>query len=255
MWKTLVFLVGLGSQGTQAAEPVVINDPDWPPYFFGGHPGNPPGLMKELLSQCFTRINVPFVFKNQPIERMQVGMEQGTVDLNLFSYKTEREKIVDFGKEVMFTSSYRPFVRADSPISIKAISDFDRLRLGHTIGLRYSKDFYDYVQKRKAEHTLDESSKEEFNIRKLDANRIDIFVSTDSTVSYIARRIGLQGRIKMLDYDVQKADYFIALSKSSPRMPDRGRMITQLEDCVRSLRKADGICALYRKYEQACPKK
>lgn len=240
------------AQAARQQQPLVINDPEWPPYFFAGLPDHPPGLMKEILSQCFTKLQIPFEFKFQPIERMQVGIEQGTLDLNIFSYKKEREKIVQFGKDVMFTSAYRPIIRADSDITIKNINDFDRHRLGHTIGLRYSKEFYDYILKRKSAHTLDESSKEEFNIRKLDAKRIDIFVSTDSTILYVARRIGLLDKIKLLDYEIQKADYFIAISKNSPRIPDRTRLINQLEECIRDLRKSGNMCELYKKYDQPC---
>jgi polar amino acid transport system substrate-binding protein len=183
---------------------------------------------------------------------MQVGMEQGTLDINVFSYKKEREKIMQFGKEVVLTSRYVPIVRADSNLTFKNISDFDGHRLGHTIGLRYSKEFYDYILKRKAAQNLDESSREEFNIRKLVANRIDVFVSTDSTILYIAKRIGLKDKIKLLDHNIQKADYFIAVSKKSPRIPDRTAFIEKLEGCIQGLRKSGEICALYQKYEQPC---
>jgi polar amino acid transport system substrate-binding protein len=110
------------------------------------------------------------------------------------------------------------------------------------------------VQKRKSEHSIDESSREEFNIRKLEAKRIDVFVSTDSTVLYVAKRIGLEDKIKMLDFDIQKADYFIAVSKKSPRIPDRSVFLKQLEDCVRSLRKSGEICTLSQKYNLPCSK-
>lgn len=236
----------------ETKQPIVINDPEWPPYFFAGRPEHPPGLMKEILSQCLTRMQVPFEFKFQPIERMQVGMEQGTLDINIFSYKKEREKILDFGKEVMLTSRYVPIIRADSNITIKKISDFDQYRLGHTIGLRYSREFYDYILKRKAASSLDESSKEEFNIRKLDAKRIDVFVSTDSTVLWVANRIGLGDKIKLIDFDIQKADYFISVSKKSPRIPDRKAFIHNLEECIRGMRKSGEICSVYKKYEQPC---
>jgi polar amino acid transport system substrate-binding protein len=248
----LMILSGFSAQAQETRQPLVINDPEWPPYFFAGRPDHPPGLMKEILTQCLTRMKIPFEFKFQPIERMQVGMEQGTVDFNLFSYKKEREKVVQFGKDVMLTSRYVPIARADSDVAIKNINDFDRYRLGHTIGLRYSQEFYDYILKRKAAQTLDESSKEEFNIRKLVAKRIDIFVSTDSTILYVARRIGLIDKIKILDFDVQKADYFIAISKKSPRIPDRTVFITQLEGCIRDMRKSGESCEIYKKYDQPC---
>lgn len=245
-------LSGLARAQDKKQQPIVINDPEWPPYFFAGRPENPPGLMKEILTECSARLQIPFEFKHQPIERMQVGMEQGTLDINIFSYKKEREKVMDFGKEVMLTSRYIPIVRADANYSIKTIKDFDQYRLGHTIGLRYSKEFYDYILKRKAAQNLDESSKEEFNIRKLDAKRIDIFVSTDSTILWVAKRIGLLNKIKLLDYEIQKADYFIAVSKNSPRIPDRTAFIQQLEECIRGMRKSGEVCSLYKKYEQPC---
>jgi polar amino acid transport system substrate-binding protein len=256
---TLACIGWMALSGWTAAQdirqPIVINDPEWPPYFFAGQADHPPGLMKEILNQCLTRMKIPFEFKFQPIERMQVGMEQGTIDINIFSYKKEREKIMQFGKEVMLTSRYVPIVRADSNYKLNNIKDFDPYRLGHTIGLRYSQEFYDYIQKRKLAQTLDESSKEEFNIRKLAANRIDVFVSTDSTILYVAKRIGLSDKIKLLDFNIQKADYFIAVSKKSPRIPDRTAFINQLEGCIRDLRKSGEICGISQKYEQPCLQK
>ncbi len=265
MMKTFIFLKVLhlllifsSSSGSATetnppvTEPIIINDPEWPPYFFAGQTHEEPGLMKELLSHCLDQLKIPYRFKYQPIERMQVGFEQGTVDMNIFSYKPEREKIMDFGKLPILVSSYYPIVRQDSTIKIKKIGDFDPLKLGHTIGLRYSKEFYEYIQARKAAKNLDESSKEEFNLRKLDAGRIDIFVSTDTTSRYVAERIGLLDRIKILPFKIQSADYFIALSKASPRIADRPSLIKNLEGCYQKMKKSGEFCQLEKKYHLSC---
>ncbi len=48
--RTLAFSGLLALSGLALAQdkkpPIVINDPEWPPYFFAGRPDHPPGLMK-----------------------------------------------------------------------------------------------------------------------------------------------------------------------------------------------------------------
>jgi hypothetical protein len=88
----LLLYPSLATAALDIKQPVVINDPEWPPYFFAGRSDHPPGLMKEILTQCLTSLKIPFEFRHQPIERMQVNIEQGTMDMNIFSYKKRTGK-------------------------------------------------------------------------------------------------------------------------------------------------------------------
>ncbi len=75
-------------------------------------------------------------------------LEKGKTDISIFSYKKSRESMVMYGGEPVFSAGYRAVVRADSRIKISSLADFDQFRLGHLVGLKYSGDYFQYIQKR-----------------------------------------------------------------------------------------------------------
>ena len=248
----LGFFLADTTKANHVSAPLILNDPLWPPFFYSGAPDQPTGFAKDIISICLDKNEVPFQFKFHPIKRMRVGMEQGLIDVNIYSYKKAREEFLYFGKEKIFQSSYVPFVRADSSIKINKISDFDPLKLGHLIGLRYSEEYYDYIQTRKTQRTLDEAPNHESNIRKLVFNRIDIFVSSKASTLYVAKQLGLQDKIKPLDYVVQSSDYFFTLSKKSPRVIDPEKLLPAVDQCLKDLKSSGTYCQIAKRYEVSC---
>lgn len=228
---------------------VRVSDNDWPPYFFGGAPSGPPGVAKEILTMCLPRAGLPFAFQHFPLPRMTASMQSGALDVAIYSRKPERDAYLVYGSEPLFSETYRPIVRADSTIRIERISDFDRLRLGHQAGLVYSDDFFRYVQARQRAGTLDITTENESNIRKLAAGLIDVFVNIESAVRWDARRLDLADSLKVIEFDVQRADYFVTVSRASPRVGDKAAFVARVDDCIREI-KADGryesILARYR---------
>ena len=234
--------------------PLIINDPSWPPFFYAGDPESPPGFAKEVLTHCLNKMDIAFVFKFHPIKRMRVSMEKGLIDINMYSYKPSRESFLEFGKEKIFNSTYIPFVKAGRDIKISAISDFDGLRLGHQIGLRYSKDFYHYVLQRKKLRKLDEAPNMASNIRKLIHDRIDVFVGSQASARYWINSLQFEGKIKSLDYIVKSSDYFLTLSKKSPRVGDKQDFLRQTSTCFAQTKRDGTYCDIAKKYQVSCPK-
>lgn len=251
------FLLSLNSwavaRGMIPRAPIEINFPDFPPYYFKDSQGRRTGVTTDTLTHCLNQINRPFVFVDLPIERMQVGMQEGFIDIHTYSYNKARESFVDFGHEALFRTEYRPFVRADSSISINRLADFDKLRLGHIIGLRYSSEFMDYIEERRKKRTLDEAANTEQNFRKLLAGRIDTFVNAVEPAMYTAHSLGFSHKIKVLDWVAHDGLYFTAVSKNSRHIPDRTVFLQELDACLQEMKKTGAFCSIYQRYGLKCP--
>ncbi|WP_176736693.1 substrate-binding periplasmic protein [Oligoflexus tunisiensis] len=256
IWMMLIFSFPKLSAGygLSPRAPIQINFPDFPPYYFFDDKGQRTGITTETLTLCLNRIKRPFIFVDLPIERMQVAMQEGSIDIHTYSYHKGRESFVTFGHEALFRTEYRPFVRADANITIKKISDFDTLRLGHILGLRYSPDFMKYVERRRLANTIDEASSTEQNFRKLLAGRIDIFVNAAEPAQYAAQRLGYADKVKALDWVAHDGIYYTAVSNNSRRIPDRVAFLQEMDGCLRQIKKQGTFCALYKNYGLACPR-
>jgi polar amino acid transport system substrate-binding protein len=242
------------SFGASAPQPTIrINDATWPPYFYQDRaPGQKAGIAKDIIGICMPRMKRNFEYMQLPIERMQNLMQSGEIDINFYSYKKDRESFVTFGKELAFRAEYQPVVRHDANITIQSIADFDKYKLGHTIGLRYGPEFWDYIQKRKQKDDLDETSTNDSNLRKLLAGRIDVFVADASSIRTLAADLGLQDRIKLLDFRVYEGDYYLSLSKKSPRVGDPKAFAQDFDHCLADLKKDGTYCRIFQTYQLPC---
>jgi ABC-type amino acid transport substrate-binding protein len=243
----------LEATGMPPRAPLEINFPDFPPYYFKDAEGRRRGITTQTLSQCLNAIKRPFIFVDLPIERMQISMQEGFIDIHTYSYSAARESFVDFGHQELFRTEYRPFIRADAGIRIAGLADFDKLRLGHIIGLRYSPAFMKYVEDRRKTRTVDEAASTEQNFRKLMAGRIDTFVNAVEPALYVAQRLGIQDQIKVLDWVAHDGHYFTAVSKKSRRIPDRLAFLKELDDCLAQMKKDGSFCAIYQSHQLPCP--
>ncbi len=221
------------------SDAVKICDADWPPYFFAGKADKPKGLAKEVLEQCFKNMGTKHRFDFYPIGRMFKYMEDGKIDINVFSMEKDRNSFLIYGKEPLFTESYRAFTLKDSAIQIKSLQDFEPLKLGHLVGLRYSKEFTAYVEKREKEGRLVTVTEPEAGLRMLLAKRIDVFVETQSSMLWLAKEQGVLDRIRTTELDIKTAPFYVTQSKKSPRVKEKQQFIDGLDACIKSM-KADG---------------
>ncbi|WP_234996083.1 substrate-binding periplasmic protein [Pseudobacteriovorax antillogorgiicola] len=231
-------------------QPIIINDSKWPPFFYGVTELK--GLGKEVLHSCLDNMGIPHKFKFHPIKRMRVMMEKGLIDINIYSHKKSREKFLYYGQEPLFVSSYNPIVLKGSGIKINKISDFDKHRLGHQIGLRYSIEYHDYIKKRQKDRSLDEANSIESNLRKLLQKRIDVFVATKSSALLVAKEMGMQDKIEALDYAVQLSKYYVALSRKTSRVTNPKEFLKKVDSCIKNKKNNKEYCKITSKYSLPC---
>jgi polar amino acid transport system substrate-binding protein len=215
---------------------IIVIENDWPPYYFGRNSFELPGFARELIDNCIGRTGYTADYRFYPVKRMYFYLEKGDIDIALFSYRKSREDLVFYGKEPLFSSGYRPVVRKYSGISIQSLKDFDPLRLGHLAGLRYSPEFFEYVRKRGEEGTLVTTTVENGSLRMLLKGMIDVFVDTRDSVIWRARRMGVTDKIEILDYDIKTSDYFVTISKNSPRIDHPRKVLDILDSCFEEMK-------------------
>lgn len=233
---------------TDSEKIIYINDADWPPYFFKGQNQTFQGIGKELLIACIPSTGFNYDFSYYPLKRMRKYIENGTIDTNIFSYKKERANFLLFGKEPLFSLSYRPITLKNSTITIDSLSSFDNLRLGHLAGLRYSTEFLHYIEKRQREGTIITVDSNEALFELLLKGRIDVFVNTQESVLWQAKTLGIDDTITALNYDVKTSDYFFTVSKKSPRIINKLEFVSAMDKCVQTMKKDGRYQAILKKY-------
>lgn len=230
--------------------PIVIVENDWPPYYFRLPQTGFPGLARELLEICVQRTSYSPFFNFFPVNRMYAYLKSGEIDLAMFSYRADRDTMLHYGREPLFTSGYRPVVRAGESISITTLHDFDKLRLGHLAGLKYSPEFYQYIMERQKNGTLITSTIGDSPLKMLLEGIIDVFVDTESTVRWRARQLGVSAQVKILDFDIKTSDYFVTVSRQSPRITDPREFLDKLDSCIRELKENGKYEEIVGKYYQ-----
>ena len=220
------------------ANEIIVNDPDWPPYFFKGARYQPIGFAKEVLKQCLPQTGYKARFIYHPIKRMRTYMESGDIDLHIYSYKPSRESFLIYGQEPLFKTSYQPFINKKAPFEIQSIEDFKGLRIGHLQGLKYSKDYYQYIEEQLEKGFVRSVTSNVSLISLLAEEKIDTFVNTVDTVYWLATTLGVREDILAVEFDIQTKNYFVALSKNSDRIKDKNAFLTKLDSCIKEIKKS-----------------
>jgi polar amino acid transport system substrate-binding protein len=238
----------LASLAVQSAEaqPLNLFDTVWPPYFLESEEA--PGFGREILVHCVEEVGRVPRFARVDLQDMYKALQLGALDVHIMSRKPEREAYAVFGAEPVFRDGYRPAVRRGSGIEIDSIADFDRLRMGHLEGLKYSEEFLQYVTARYQRGDLEVATSNEGLLDLLLEGRVDVVVTLESTARWLAKREGVGDRVEVLPFDIRTSEYFFAVSKSSSRVPSPSELLAALDGCVRQLKVSGRYAEMQAKY-------
>ncbi|MFC1854080.1 substrate-binding periplasmic protein [candidate division CSSED10-310 bacterium] len=257
LYFTLAFLMSLLiGQPTYSEElpQLIINDSDWPPYFFAGKADSPKGLGKEILEVCLAKVlENEVIFKYHPIREMWSYLMIGRIDLNVNSYKESREETMLFSHEPIFSAGYKPIVLADSQITINTLKDFDPLNIGHLDGLKYSDWFLEYILNRqtgksKVPGKIFVVKSADDLISMLLEKKIDVFVEAGDSTFWRAKKMGLAEKMKSLDFEIRTSNYFLTLSKKSNKIKNKQGFLNNFDECLRQFKKDDQYLTILKNY-------
>lgn len=236
MTKLAYFLLTTCFTGAAFSNEIIVNDPDWPPYFFKGESYQPIGFAKEVLNACIDKSKYQVKFIYHPIKRMRDFMEKGKLDVHVYSYKPSRESFLLYGKEPIFKTSYRPFINKKAPFEIHSLNDLNGLRIGHLQGLKYSTEYLSYLEKRMQAGYVRSVTANVDLVTLLHGQKIDVFVNTVDTVYWLATTLGMRDQIQAVDFDIQTKDYFVTLSKNGTAIKDKQAFLNDLDGCIKTLK-------------------
>lgn len=218
---------------------VIINDANWPPFFFAGNRDKPYGFAKELLITCECEVASQFTFLHFPIERMHVYMRSGQIDSNVYSYKKDREADLIYGKQALFTTQYKAVTRKESGLTITQLQDIDGLRIGHLAGLKYTEEFRNKLKQIEQKGKVITVRKSEDLITLLLKKRIDVFIEAKETVNWHSIEQGVDQQLAYSDFTLSTNQYFFTVAKNSKRVVEPEVFIDNLDLCITKL-KASG---------------
>lgn len=227
------FLVG-------ANQKVIINDVHWPPYFIINAQKDGSGLAKDVINLCLKRIGHQAKYQELPVKRTHHFMEVGEIDITVYSYKNEREKILYYGEEELFSSEYGFMVKANSDIEIAELVDLKPYIMGHLAGLSYTPELKKIIDDKAEinEVVIGYSLTAMFAQLLSDIPRFEIMADSKDTFYWEAKKLGVEKKIKVLDYSIKNKAYYIALSKHSNNIKKPKEFLAKTDACLRDIKQS-----------------
>lgn len=249
----LVALVTISFWHPCQARPLRVYTPDWPPFYIQENDKKDQrGMAWDILERCTRSLGNSTVFDNYPIRRMLKLMEEGELDVNIMSFKSDREKILSYGREVVFENNYVVIVGGHVKKNIRKLSDLDGLSIAQLVGLRPSDSFKLWfnarLNKKSELDTLLLNSEEQI-LKMLANGRIDATVLSEAEFRWRSRKLGLVGRIKNTKLLIQKQPYFFVMAKQSPIYKARPATLSKMDSCVKNLKRTGAWGELRSRYQ------
>jgi len=185
---------------------------DYPPYEY--QQGNEvKGIAVEIVREVFKRMGHNVKITVLPWKRSLDMVKKGNAAAIFTAYKTaEREKFLDYSKEVLMPQRTALFVRKDSNITFDG--DLGKLKnetIGTVIGVSYGEKFDRAVKSKKIKPESVRVG--ELNLKKLINKRVNIAPSNEYGAFYILKKLNALNKVKMLSPVLQNVPSYIAFSK------------------------------------------
>lgn len=224
-----------------------FSTPDWPPFYIVKPANNErlnprAGFATEIITLCAQKSNFQVLLKELPIKRMFREMDSGDLDLNIMSFKADRTKSLNFGKEVVFSNTYGLWTRSRLSINIRSLSDLDGLNIVDLVGIRTSDTYRTYIDQRLSKEgagRVTVVSSVEAIAKMLANGRADAAVVSIPEMKFRLQTLRLTHRVTNAGFIIKSQPYYFVASKSSKNLLASPGTLDRLDRCIRTL-KQDG---------------
>jgi ABC-type amino acid transport substrate-binding protein len=233
-----------------ANQKIIINDIQWPPYFMINAKEEGSGLGKDIISLCVQRGGYQVEYRELPIKRTHHFMEEGEIDITVYSYKEKRKEILYYGKEALFNSEYGFMVRTDSDIKINKLADLEPYVIGHLAGLSYTPELKKIIDAKDeiGKGVTGYSLKAMFSQLLAKTPRFEIMADSKITLLWQAKKLGVTDKIKVLDYSIKNKDYYITVSKRSKNIKKPKDFLNKIDICLRDIKQSGDLKVILARY-------
>lgn len=232
------------------ASRLILNDIDWPPYLFPESESHLSGLGKDVLNACIPKNNFTIKYIKLPVKRTHLYMQNGELDISLYSFKMEREEFVVYGKVPVFTTEYGFAVRADSNIDIQKIEDLSNLTIGHLAGLSHTPEISTIIEQKRINGQLSEGNSIDVMFAQLLSStpRFQIMPNSKETFYWRATSLGITDKIRVLDFTADFKEYFVTVSKNTQNISDISGFLADIDKCIINMHQNGTYNLLLKKY-------
>lgn len=222
-WLTGVLLAASSlalAQG-RCQKVVVTADPEYPPYaWYDGLTLR--GASVDVVLAVLQAMKLPYELRYVgPFVRVLQNARLGDVDIiTELKRNAEREDYLAFADTPIFTNPSSVFIRADQNLKFTKREDLRGLRGGVTHGTRFGDGLDEYVE---ANLTVEVGPGIKENFLKLDAGRIDYFISPHYPALSHLISSGSEARFKALKPPIAEALNYVGWSRRSAclaRLPE-----------------------------------
>ncbi len=177
-----------------------------------------------------------------PWKRMLFSLETGKVDVLCAGYVTaERQQYAEFTTEPLSDDPTAIFVWHANVFPFETWDDLKGKRFGELLGESQGEEFDAW---RKKNATVEEVPTRLMNFKKLEANRIDAFVTGLYGGILHVKKEGYEGKIIPLETPLRTEYVYIAVSKKSKYLS----YLPQIDEKLRELHQNGTIDRLLKKY-------
>ncbi|MCG8688710.1 MAG: transporter substrate-binding domain-containing protein [Desulfobacterales bacterium] len=193
---------------------------DWAPFQYRDDQGKVTGLDIDLISMIMDRGNLTIKFIEAPWKRHLYEVEKGRIHLaGAASKMPEREKYAYFSDPYR-TESVVVYIRkgeADKHRSFKRLKDLRSIdfQLGAVNEYYYGETFSELMKDKAFQAKVQFVYKDELNIKKLMAGRIDGLFMEPVVATSKFRALNLLDKVEVLPVFVYEDDIYVMFSKKS----------------------------------------
>lgn len=220
------WLITLLALTTLRAEALTLLTEEYPPFNFSTDGGQTiHGSVTDVINEVLKRTGIKANMRLYPWERAYKSALDDPDTCVFSTTRTEaREKLFKWVGPLA-EDSWVIYARADSPISATSLEDLRRYHIGG-----YQGDAKTLYLKSRG-FKIDETIKDEQNILKLEAGRIDLWAASASIAPWMASKysVNIKAVIQLQDIELYAA--------CNPAVPDEE--IDRMNDAVEAI-KADG---------------
>lgn len=193
------------------AEKVTLANGEWAPYQSASLKEN--GFISQFVKEVFEGEGYEVEFVFLPWKRGFEDTKAGQLDGSfLWSKNPEREAAFIYTDPVISLSSSL-FQNVNKPITWAKLTDLSKYKIGGVVGYSYVTDELE----KQGVLKIQRIAKSDNNYKKLAAGRLDAVIE-DTDVGYEAiNRLGLSGKIVPNDKPLSAREYYVIISKKSPR--------------------------------------
>ncbi|OHD26795.1 MAG: hypothetical protein A2086_00875 [Spirochaetes bacterium GWD1_27_9] len=244
------FIFIMVSINLNARDFVIVGIPEEPNRWID-EKGNMVGLDIDIITYIMKKLNIPYkIILEASSARMEFNWQSDKPSYDLvltYSKKPEREVYLIYAKESHIDFSWNFFLRKEDAGKYKfeAFNDLKGVKIGATKGFSYSDEFWKAYDD--GILTLDVITKNELQMDKLLAKRIDLMPLNTQATLYEAKRGGFLDKITYLPKPIKSKPYYNTFVKKS-NYPNLAEIIKKYDEILKEMKKDGTLKTILAKY-------